>query len=185
MKNNWNQTAARFLLATIFLSLTFCAAVPEPGPAIDELTAEELANKQLVESFIRAHGNGDWEEARTYLSDDFVFSGAGIPSSGPDEWLAADAKLLIGIPNLNYHNQVTAVDGNIVTVTSRLTGTHAGELDLTWAGLSVYPPTGNSFIAAEESETVTVENGLIVSWRLDRPADQDTLDDIIEQLGLE
>jgi hypothetical protein len=64
-----------------------------------------------------------------------------------------------GVPDLNYNFQIVETDETTARVSTRFTGTHTQDLDLTPLGIGVIPATGVAFSAGEEFSEGRVEGG--------------------------
>ncbi len=128
---------------------------------------------------------GDFERAASYLADDFQFSTPQLPQPlGKKEWLGLSRALKEGIPDLNYNFRILGTEGNRVRVSSQLTGTHTGNLDLSGMGMGVIPPTGRSFSAPQEESEGMVEGGR-VKWIYLHSTPETGLAAMLSQLGIE
>jgi hypothetical protein len=139
--------------------------------------------QDIVKTMLVAIQNGNFETARTYLSDDFVFSGPVPEPINREQWLGMSANLLKAFPDLDYRFATDGVNGDVVNFTAQLTGTHKGSLDLTAMGMGIIPATGKTFKATRESGKITVKNGKIVSL-VNPPIEGAGLMAILSQLGV-
>jgi len=142
-----------------------------------------MDTKATVQSLMDAIQMGNFEKAKSYLSNDFKFSGpVPEPISGA-EWIGLSAKLKAAFPDLNYQFHIESVDGNTAHITAELKGTHRGDLDLTAMHMGVIPATGKSFRAAREHGKVMVRDGKVVSLA-NEPTEGAGLMAILDQLGV-
>jgi len=126
---------------------------------------------------------GNFEKAKSYLTNDFEFSGpVPQPISGA-EWIGLSANLKAAFPDLNYQFKIVSVDGNTANITAQLKGTHKGDLDLTAMHMGVIPATWKSFNAALEHGKVRVRDGKITSL-MNEPTEGAGLMAILHQLGV-
>jgi len=126
---------------------------------------------------------GDFEKAKSYLTNDFEFSGPVPQPIGGDEWIGLSANLKAAFPDLNYQFKIVSVDGDTANLTAQLKGTHKGDLDLTTLHMGVIPATGKSFNAALEHGKVRVRDGKITSL-MNEPTEGAGLMAILGQLGV-
>jgi predicted ester cyclase len=123
-----------------------------------------MDSKATVQALMDSVQKGDFEKAKSLLTDDFKFSGpVPEPINGP-AWLGMSASLKAAFPDLNYQFQIESVDGNTVNISAELKGTHKGNLDLTAMGMGVIPPTNKSFAAAHELGKAIVQDGKVKTW---------------------
>ena len=142
-----------------------------------------MDTKATVQSLMDAIQMGNFEKAKSYLSNDFKFSGpVPEPISGA-EWIGLSAKLKAAFPDLNYQFKILSIDGDTANITAQLKGTHKGDLDLTAMHMGVIPATGKSFNAALEHGKVRVRDGKIISLA-NEPTEGAGLMAILDQLGV-
>jgi predicted ester cyclase len=140
--------------------------------------------KEITYAFIEAFQAGDFDTAAAYLADDFVFSGPTPEPISGAAWMGLSAVLRAAFPDLNYNFRVVSVDGNVVTTTNQLYGTHTGDLDLSGMGLGIVPATGKTISLPEEGSEAVVEGGKLVSLHVhSTPAGG--IMGILSQLGVE
>jgi hypothetical protein len=142
-----------------------------------------MDTKATVQSLMDAVQMGDFEKAKTTLSNDFKFSGPVPQPISGEEWMGMSAGLKAAFPDLNYRFKVDSVDGNTAHISGELSGTHNGELDLTSMHMGTIPATGKSFKAAHEHGKVTVRDGKVTAWAME-PTEGAGLMAILNQLGV-
>jgi predicted ester cyclase len=126
---------------------------------------------------------GDFENAKTLLSDDFEFRGSIPEPINAEAWLGMSASLKTAFPDLNYHFKVIGADGDVVKSTTQLSGTNSGSFDLTGMNMGMIPATHKTFSAKIEKTKVTVKDGKITLWTVE-PTDGAGLKAILGQLGV-
>ena len=142
-----------------------------------------MDTRSTVQSLMDAVQMGDFEKAKSYLSDDFEFSGpVPQPISGA-EWMGMSANLKAAFPDLNYRFKIESVDGNTAQISGELSGTHKGALDLTSMHMGTIPASGKSFKAAHEHGKVRVRDGKVSAWAME-PTEGAGLMAILAQLGV-
>jgi len=124
--------------------------------------------KETVQALMNAIQMGNFESAKSYLSNDFKFSGAVPEPISGKEWIGMSANLKAAFPDLDYQFTTDGSSGDTVNISAELRGTHKGDLDLTAMHMGVIPATGKSFKAALEHGKATVRDGKITSFALDR-----------------
>jgi len=142
-----------------------------------------MDTKTTVQALMDAVQMGNFEKAKSYLSNDFKFSGPVPEPISGEAWLGMSASLKAGIPDLNYQFRIESVDGETANISAELKGTHKGDLDLTAMHLGVIPATGKSFHAAHELGKATLDNGKITSWEMENTEGAGLMA-ILAQLGV-
>ena len=126
---------------------------------------------------------GDFDNAKTLLSDDFQFKGMiRRPISGKT-WLKMSASLKMAFAGLNYHFKVDSAKGNVVNTSSQMTGNNRGAFDLTGLHMGVISATNKNFSTARENHTITVKNEKVSSWVVE-PTEGAGLMEILKQLDV-
>jgi hypothetical protein len=139
--------------------------------------------KATVQSLMDAIQMGDFESAKSYLSDDFKFSGAVPEPISGEEWIGMSANLKAAFPDLDYQFDIDGVNGDTVNISAQLRGTHKGDLDLTSMDMGLISATGKSFKAAREKGKATVRDEKVASLALE-PTEGAGLMAILGQLGV-
>jgi predicted ester cyclase len=143
-----------------------------------------MNNREIVQTFMNHIQKGDFDKARSLLSDDFQFSGP-IPNPiNAEEWLGMTASMRTAFPDLNYNFKILSEEGDVVNTTSQLSGTHRGSFDLTNMDMGVIPATNKTFSVGLENSKVTVRDNKITSWAV-KPTEGAGVMAILEQLGVE
>ena len=140
-----------------------------------------MNKRETVQALMDSVQEGDFENAKTMLADDFQFSG---PIPGPinkDAWLGMSSSLKTAFPDLDYHFKVIGTEGDVVKTTSQLSGTHTGAFDLTAMNMGVIPATNKIFSAKVEKAKLTVKDNKITSWAVE-PTEGAGLKAILGQL---
>lgn len=120
--------------------------------------------KATAQALMSAVQTGDFEKAKTYLADDFLFSGAVTQPINAADWLGMNLNMKKAFPNLEYHFRVVSVQNGVVEITSELKGTHKGDLDLTSMNMGVIPATHKSFAAGREHSKLTIHGDKVSAW---------------------
>lgn len=126
---------------------------------------------------------GDFDKAKTLLSDDFQFKGLIPRPINGKTWLRMSASLKMAFSGLNYHFKVEGSDGNTVNTTSQMSGNNRGAFDLTGLHMGVISATNKAFSTATENHTITVKNEKVSSWVVE-PAEGAGLMAILKQLDV-
>jgi hypothetical protein len=124
-----------------------------------------MDSKATAQALMHAIQTGDFDKARSHLTDDFQFSGSVPEPINAEDWLGMNMKLKRAFPNLEYHFRVESVQsGGIINVSSELKGTHKGDLDLTSMNMGVIPATHKSFAAGREHGKLTLRGEKVSAW---------------------
>jgi predicted ester cyclase len=126
---------------------------------------------------------GDFEGAKSMLTDDFQFSGPVPEPIGKEAWLGMSVSLKAAFPDLDYHFKVIGAQGDVVRSTTQLSGTHSGSFDLTNMNLGMIPATDKAFSTKLQKTRVTVKESKITSWAAE-PTEGAGLMAILGQLGV-
>ena len=140
--------------------------------------------KATVQALMYAIQKGDFEKAKSHLTDDFQFSGYAPKPINAETWLGMSMNLKKAFPDIEYHFRVESVQsGGIVKISSELKGTHQEELDLTGLNMGMIPVTNRTFTAGREHSKLTLHGEKIFSWSVE-PNKTAGLMVILSQLGV-
>jgi SnoaL-like polyketide cyclase len=140
--------------------------------------------RETVKTLQSALQSGDFKKAKTFLSDDFQFSGPIPEPVNGEQWMGISTNLKVAFPNLDYHFGIESAEGNVVHISAQLSGKHTGNLDLTAMGMGVIPATGKSFSAKREQADVTLRGDKVASWAV-QPTEGAGLVAVLSQLGIQ
>lgn len=143
-----------------------------------------MGTKDTAQAFIQAWQSGDPAKVAAVCADSFTFSGA-VPQ--PLNVQAAGGLVAImkqAFPDIQYHTQIEHMDGDVVHVVNRVTGTHTGNLDLTPMGMGVIPATGGTFALPEEPGRITIQGDKVINFHIEAPPNGG-LPGILAQLGVQ
>lgn len=105
-----------------------------------------MNNRETVQAHLEAVQRGELENAKAMLADNFRFSGPVPKALNARDWLGISASLNVARPDLDYHFRVTGGEGEVVSSTAQLSGTHTGDFGLTsMLDTGVIPATHQSF----------------------------------------
>jgi hypothetical protein len=142
-----------------------------------------MNSQETVQALMDSVQRGDFEKAKTLLSDDFRFSGlVRNPISGKT-WLRMSASLKMAFSGLDYHFKMDSADGNVVNTTSQMSGNNRGAFDLTGLHMGVISATHKNFSTAMENNRITVRDEKVSSWAVE-PTQGAGLKAILDQLGV-
>ncbi len=143
-----------------------------------------MSIRELAEDFMMALNSGDWDKVASYLSEDFKFMGPVPEPIGAMEWIGLSKSLMRAFPDIKYNFRIDSIEGDVVTTTTQLSGTHTADLDLTAMGFGVISPTGIYFSNPEDKGEAVVKDDKVVSLYV-KSAEGSGLMGILEKIGVE
>lgn len=142
-----------------------------------------MTSQETVQALMDSIQRGDFDRAKTLISDDFRFKGMIPRSISGRTWLKMGTSLRLAFTALNYNFKVNSTDGNIVNSTTQMSGNNRGAIDLTGLRMGVVSATNRNFSTAVENNKITVKNGKVSSWVVE-PTEGAGLLAILGQLGV-
>jgi len=142
-----------------------------------------MNKREIVQTLLDSVQKGDFEKAKSLLSDDFQFSGPIPEPVNREAWIGMSSSLKTAFPDLDYRFKVIGADDDVVKTTAQLSGTHSGSFDLTNMNMGVIPATHKAFSAKLEKAKITVKENKITSWAVE-PTQGAGLNAILDQLGV-
>jgi predicted ester cyclase len=124
-----------------------------------------MSAMDIVKAGLAAVEANDFKKLEGLLADDMVFAGPVPEPVGKREFVGLQSLLLAAMPNWKFNAKDFKENGDVVTVTLQITGTHTAELSLPMPGMPKIPATGMKVSLPGEATTFTVKNGKIT--RLD------------------
>ena len=143
-----------------------------------------MNKRETVQVLMDAVQKGDLKLAESMLADDFQFSGPVPEPINKEAWLGMSSSLRTAFPDLDYHFKVIGAEGDVVRITSQLSGTHTGSFDLTNMNMGVIPATNKILSGKVEKTKVTIKDNRITSWAVE-PTQGAGLKAILDQLSVE
>lgn len=113
----------------------------------------------IVKAGLAAVEAGDFKKLDGMVADDYVFAGPVPKPLGKREFIGLQSALLAAMPDWKFNATDFKEDGDVVTVTLRVTGTQTGELSLPMPGIPVLPASGKQISLPGEISVFTVKNG--------------------------
>jgi predicted ester cyclase len=141
-----------------------------------------MNKRETVQAFVDSIQQGEFENAKSMLADDFQFSDAVSEPINTEAWLGMSASLKTAFPDLDYHFKVIGAEGDVVKTTMQLSGTHSGSFDLTNMNMGVLSATNKAFTVKREKTRITVKGTKITAWVVE-PTQGAGLKAILGQLG--
>jgi predicted ester cyclase len=141
-----------------------------------------MNKRETVQAFVDSIQQGEFENAKSMLADDFQFSDAVSEPINTEAWLGMSTNLKTAFPDLDYHFKVIGAEGDVVKTTMQLSGTHSGSFDLTNINMGVLSATNKAFTVKREKTRITVKGTKITAWVVE-PTQGAGLKAILGQLG--
>jgi predicted ester cyclase len=123
-----------------------------------------MNKRETVQAFVDSIQEGEFENAKSMLADDFQFSDAVSEPINTEAWLGMSTNLKTAFPDLDYHFKVIGTEGDVVKATMQLSGTHSGSFDLTDMNMGVLSATNKAFAVKREKTRLTVKGTKITAW---------------------
>lgn len=142
-----------------------------------------MNKRETVQALMDSIQQGDFDNAKSMLADDFQFNGSAPEPVNQEAWLDMSANMKTAFSDLNYHFKVIGAEGDVVRSTTQLSGTHSGPFDLTSMNMGVIGATEKTFSTKPEKTRVTVKGNKITSWVVDS-TEGAGLKAILGQLGV-
>ncbi len=123
-----------------------------------------MNKRETVQAFVDSIQQGEFENAKSMLADDFQFSDAVSEPINTEAWLGMSTNLRTAFPDLDYHFKVIGAEGDVVKTTMQLSGTHSGSFDLRNMNMGVIAATHKAFSVKREKTKLTVKGTKIAAW---------------------
>jgi hypothetical protein len=139
-----------------------------------------MGQRETGDAFFTALNGQRWDEVGNLLTDDFqwiVSANLANNSANKQQYIASQQALFAGMPDYRVTWEPSGEDGNTLSGTMRIAGTHTNPL-AALAGQAPLPPTGKRVSVA--AETALTLRGDKVASMTSRP----TTPTIGEQLGM-
>jgi predicted ester cyclase len=120
----------------------------------------------LVQAAFAATEAGDMAKAGSYMTDDFAFSGPMPQPLGKAEFLALQGALVAALPDWKFNAKDFKVQGNKVTATVQITGTHTATLSPIMPGMPPIPATGKKVALPPEPFSVTLRGDKLAAFEV-------------------
>jgi len=127
-----------------------------------------MNKRETVQAFVDSIQQGEFENAKSMLADDFHYSDAVSEPINTEAWLGMSTNLKTAFPDLDYHFKVIGTEGDVVKTTMQLSGTHSGSFDLTGMNMGVIAATNNAFSVKREKTKLTVKGTKITAWTVEQ-----------------
>lgn len=142
-----------------------------------------MNSQETVQALMDSVQRGDFDTAKTLLTDDFQYRGLIRKPINGKTWLRMSASLKMAFAGLNYHFKVDSANGDVVNSSSQMSGNNRGAFDLTGLRMGVISATNKDFSTARENHTITVKDEKVSSWVVE-PTEGAGLMAILKQLDV-
>jgi len=115
----------------------------------------------IIKSSLRAWEANDATILSSLLSDDFTFSGPVPQPLSKAEFIGFMQAVLAVYPNFRFNESSITQEGDQISVTCQITGTHTGTLAL--PGLPSIPATGKKVASPAEVQHFRISGGKITA----------------------
>lgn len=137
---------------------------------------------ETVQGLLTAIDQQQWDEARSYLTDDFSFGGAVPEPVGADVWLGLHKELAAAMPDLRTNGSDIREEQGVVRMYVQITGTQTRALALSIPGVPVIAPTGKRVQLPKEACTAEFRGDKIAAYSVE-PRPDGGIPGILAQLG--
>jgi predicted ester cyclase len=122
---------------------------------------------EITNAFSQALEEQNFEQAGSYLAEDFVFTGPVPQPIGKQEFLAIQQAVQQAFPDWSFNHHDVQEMGEKVRGAVQITGTHTRDLALPMPGFPVIPATGKSISLPEEHLEFSFKGDKIASLTSD------------------
>ncbi|MBL8103532.1 MAG: ester cyclase [Anaerolineales bacterium] len=143
-----------------------------------------MNKRETVQALMDSVQKGEFELAKSMLADDFQFSGPVSEPIDKEAWLEMSINLKTAFPDLDYHFKMIGTEGDVVRLTTQLSGTHTGALNLVNMKMGMTPATNKPVSAKMAKTRITIKKDKITLWAVEPTYGAD-LTAILGQLGVE
>jgi len=126
---------------------------------------------EIVRAFITALEAQRWDEAASYLADDFIFRGYGAPGQVADKrtFLSLQRALQEAAPDWKFDPHIEWARGNAVAGTVHIGGTHTREFVPPPGDLQPVPASGTRFELPREDAKFHLQGSTIAALTITLP----------------
>jgi predicted ester cyclase len=124
-----------------------------------------MSNTDVVKAGHAAWSGSDWATMSSLLTDDFTLSGVTPQPLDKSAFLGLGHALLTAFPDWSFNASDYREEGDNVSLTTHVTGTHTGTLAAIPGAPSV-PATGKQVALPAEQHVYTLRNGKLSSLKI-------------------
>jgi predicted ester cyclase len=118
-----------------------------------------MSNTDIVLAGMSAWSRADWDALSSMVTDDLKFGDSSDPAD-KNAFLALGRAMLTAFPDWAFNPSGIREEGDKVTLTARITGTHTGTLD-PGQDIPTVPATGKRIDLPSEDHAYTLRGGQI------------------------
>lgn len=122
-----------------------------------------MKNAQLIRALMYAIDIGDIKKASSLMADNFKLSDPDYKNVSKELWLKFQFAIKEAFPDGSFNLQKIEEEGKILTIHYQLTGTHRGDLDLTFMGMPIIPATFKPIKLPPEFAICKIKDGKIAT----------------------
>ncbi len=131
---------------------------------------------EIVRAFIAALEAQHWDDAASYLTDDFVFRGYGPPGQVADKptFLSVQRALQEAAPDWSFNLHIEWAQGNASSGAVYITGTHTGEFNVPFGNVQPVPASRAHFELPREDVKLLLHGDKIAAFTVTLPPETPT-----------
>ena|SRR2546422_8769339 len=142
-----------------------------------------MSKIEIVKAFAGALETRNFEQAASYLSDDFVLYGPFPQPISKQEFVAVQSAFQNAFQDWSFNSHNEVEEGEKVKSVVQITGTHTHDLVLPMPGMPPIPATGKKVSLPEEHMEFTFKGDKIASLASDNVAGGGAMG-VLAQLGV-
>ncbi|HEY8324655.1 MAG: ester cyclase [Ktedonobacterales bacterium] len=126
-----------------------------------------MTRSETVRALLTAIEQQRWDEAKSYLTDDYTFGGAVPQPISADAWLGVHKAFAAGMPDFSFNASDIREEQGIVLLRMQLSGTQTRELALPIPGVPAIAPTGKRVQLPQESCSCAFRGDKVASYTVE------------------
>ncbi len=124
-----------------------------------------MSNTDVVKAGMAAWSGSDWATMSSLVADDFTLIGATPQPLDKSAFLGLGRALLAAFPDWSFNASDYREEGDNVSLTTHITGTHTGTLAAI-PGAPQVPATGKQVALPAEQHVYTMRDGKVTSLKI-------------------
>ena len=142
-----------------------------------------MSVEQTAQGVFAAIEARDFDRALSLLTDDFTFSGATPVPLNKHQWIGVHRALGAAMPDFSFGYQLVKAQGDHVSSSVSLTGTHTQELVLPMPEFPRVAATGNKIALPKERIELSIKGNQVSALAVESVPDGGLLG-ILKQMGV-
>jgi SnoaL-like polyketide cyclase len=126
-----------------------------------------MTMSETVRALLTAIEQQRWDEAKSYLTDDFTFDGAVPQPISADAWLGVHKALAVAMPDIRLNGSDIHEEQGMVRLHLQIAGTQTRELALPIPGIPSIAPTGKRVQLPQESCSCAFRGDKVASYTVE------------------